>query len=56
MNIHEYQAKGIFKQFGIPVLNGVAVLDLKDIIMSMCAKFEGCSYGQKSEIRSRATC
>ncbi len=31
MNIHEYQAKGIFKQFGIPVLNGVAIFDLKEI-------------------------
>ncbi len=31
MNIHEYQAKGIFKEFGIPVLNGVAILDLKEI-------------------------
>jgi len=31
MNIHEYQAKKILKQFGIPVPNGIPILDLKDI-------------------------
>ena len=31
MNIHEYQAKGILRQFGIPVPNGVVILDLKEI-------------------------
>jgi len=31
MNIHEHQAKEIFRQFGIPVLNGVVILDLKEI-------------------------
>ena len=27
MNIHEYQAKAVLKQFGVPVSRGVAVLD-----------------------------
>ena len=31
MNIHEYQAKEIFRTFGIPVLNGVVIFDTKDI-------------------------
>ena len=31
MNIHEHQAKEIFKQFGIPILNGVTIFDLKEI-------------------------
>ena len=31
MNIHEYQAKQILKNFGAPVPNGVAVLNLEEI-------------------------
>ena len=31
MNIHEYQAKEILKKFGIPVLNGVVIFDIKEI-------------------------
>ena len=31
MNIHEYQAKGILKQFGAPIPNVVVILDLKEI-------------------------
>ena len=27
MNIHEYQAKAVLKEFGVPVSRGVAVLD-----------------------------
>jgi succinyl-CoA synthetase beta subunit len=30
MNIHEYQAKAVLKEFGVPVSRGVAVLDAKD--------------------------
>ncbi len=30
MNIHEYQAKAIFKEFGVPVLKGVVVSNPKD--------------------------
>ena len=28
MNIHEYQAKDILKEFGAPVTKGVAIFDL----------------------------
>ncbi len=31
MNIHEHQAKEIFKKFGINVLNGVVIFDTKEI-------------------------
>ena len=31
MNIHEHQAKAIFKKFGINVLNGVVIFDTKEI-------------------------
>jgi len=31
MNIHEHQAKAIFKKFGINVLNGVVIFDIKEI-------------------------
>ena len=31
MNIHEYQAKEIFRSFGISVLNGAVIFDTKDI-------------------------
>ena len=31
MNIHEHQAKEIFKQFGLPVPNGVVIFDANDI-------------------------
>ena len=31
MNIHEYQAKGIFKSYKIPVLNGVMVTSEEDV-------------------------
>jgi succinyl-CoA synthetase beta subunit len=30
MNIHEYQAKAVLKEFGAPVSRGVAILDAKD--------------------------
>ena len=31
MNIHEYQAKEILKKYGVPIPNGVAVLDIKQL-------------------------
>ncbi|RME69343.1 MAG: succinate--CoA ligase subunit beta, partial [Verrucomicrobia bacterium] len=30
MNIHEYQAKALFEQFGVPCPRGVAVKDLSE--------------------------
>ena len=31
MNIHEYQAKELIKEFGAPVPKGVAIYDIKKI-------------------------
>ena len=31
MKIHEYQAKDLFKKYGIPVQDGVVIEDLKDL-------------------------
>ena len=31
MNIHEHQAKEILKKFGIPILNGVVIYNLKEV-------------------------
>jgi succinyl-CoA synthetase beta subunit len=31
MNIHEYQAKEILRQYGVPVSNGAVIFDLKEI-------------------------
>ena len=30
MNVHEYQAKALLREFGIPVPNGVPVFNLDD--------------------------
>ena len=31
MNIHEYQAKKLLKEFGAPIPNGIVIHDIKDI-------------------------
>ena len=31
MNIHEHQAKEILKKFGIPILDGVVIYDVKEV-------------------------
>ena len=31
MNIHEYQAKQLLKKFGVPVPEGVAIFEVKDL-------------------------
>ena len=31
MNIHEYQAKEILRQFGVAIPNGVVILNLEDL-------------------------
>ena len=31
MNIHEYQAKNILKEFGVPVSNGTVILSVDEI-------------------------
>ena len=41
MNIHEYQAKELFAQYGIPVLKGAAAQDAKDFESAVAAMPDG---------------
>ncbi len=51
MNIHEYQAKAIFKTFGIPVNAGVPVLEI-DNVEALAAQLPGPLWVVKSQIHA----
>ena len=51
MNIHEHQAKEIFRTFGIPVLNGVAIFDTKDI-ENKIKKLQSNNFMVKAQIHA----
>ena len=51
MNIHEHQAKEIFKQFGVPVPNGVAVFSIDDI-KNKISKFKTSNLIIKAQIHA----
>ena len=51
MNIHEHQAKEIFKQFGLPVPNGVVIFDANDI-KSKTDKFKSSNLVIKAQIHA----
>ncbi|MBS7540126.1 ADP-forming succinate--CoA ligase subunit beta [Ancylobacter lacus] len=51
MNIHEYQAKGVLREFGVPVPNGVAVLTA-DEAEAAAAKIPGPVWVVKSQIHA----
>ena len=51
MNIHEHQAKEILKEFGIPVLNGVAVFDTKEI-ENKIKKLKSSNFVIKAQIHA----
>lgn len=51
MNIHEHQAKDIFRKYGIPVQNGVAIFQ-KDDIESVIKNFDANLYVIKSQIHA----
>lgn len=51
MNIHEYQAKALLKQFGAPVSEGVPILSLEDIDAAV-SKLPGPVYVVKSQIHA----
>ena len=50
MNIHEHQAKEIFKEFGINVLNGVVIFDTKEI-KSKIKKLKSNNLMLKAQMR-----
>ena len=51
MNIHEHQANEIFKQFGLPVPNGVVIFDANDI-KSQTDKFKSSNLVIKAQIHA----
>ncbi|MFK8249881.1 ADP-forming succinate--CoA ligase subunit beta [Ancylobacter terrae] len=51
MNIHEYQAKGVLREFGVPVPNGVAILDAAEADAA-AAKIAGPVWVVKSQIHA----
>jgi len=51
MNIHEYQAKSLLRDFGIPVPNGVVVDSLSDLI-GLEEKLNGSKFVVKSQIHA----
>ncbi|WP_371347524.1 ADP-forming succinate--CoA ligase subunit beta [Ancylobacter sp. IITR112] len=51
MNIHEYQAKGVLREYGVPVPNGVAILDAAEADAA-AAKVAGPVWVVKSQIHA----
>ncbi|WP_454684326.1 ADP-forming succinate--CoA ligase subunit beta [Ancylobacter moscoviensis] len=51
MNIHEYQAKGVLREFGVPVPNGVAILAAAEA-EAAAAKIPGPVWVVKSQIHA----
>ena len=51
MNIHEYQAKELLKQFGAPVSNGVAIFSLNEIHEKI-TKLKGNEFVLKAQIHA----
>ncbi|GLK70550.1 ADP-forming succinate--CoA ligase subunit beta [Ancylobacter dichloromethanicus] len=51
MNIHEYQAKGVLREYGVPVPNGVAILDATEADAA-AAKVAGPVWVVKSQIHA----
>ena len=51
MNIHEYQAKKILKDYGAPVSNGIAILSI-DQIKSEIKKIKPGQYVLKAQIHA----
>ncbi|WP_018387639.1 ADP-forming succinate--CoA ligase subunit beta [Ancylobacter sp. FA202] len=51
MNIHEYQAKGVLREYGVPVPNGVAILDGSEA-EAAAAKVAGPVWVVKSQIHA----
>ncbi|QFR33243.1 ADP-forming succinate--CoA ligase subunit beta [Ancylobacter sp. TS-1] len=51
MNIHEYQAKGVLREYGVPVPNGVAITDASEADAA-AAKVAGPVWVVKSQIHA----
>ena len=53
MNIHEYQAKQIFREFGVVVPNGVPAFSVDEAVAGAKEKLEGPVYVVNSRWWSR---
>ena len=51
MNIHEYQAKSLLKQYGVPVPNGKVINSLRDLI-GLDQELSGSKFVVKSQIHA----
>ena len=51
MNIHEYQAKEILKEFGAPISNGVAIFSI-DEIKEKITKLKSKEFVLKAQIHA----
>ena len=51
MNIHEYQAKNILKEFGVPVSNGTVILSV-DEINNKISKLKTDKFVLKAQIHA----
>ena len=51
MNIHEHQAKEIFKQFGVPVPNGIVIFSV-DEIKEKITKLHSTNFVLKAQIHA----
>ena len=51
MNIHEHQAKEIFREFGIPVPNGIVIFDTKEI-KNKIKKLQSTNFMLKAQIHA----
>ena len=52
MNIHEYQAKQIFREFGVAVPNGVPAFSVDEAVAGAKEKLEGPVYVVKAQIHA----
>ncbi len=51
MNIHEHQAKEILKKFGIPILDGVVIYDIKEVAKKI-KKLNSSDFVIKAQIHA----
>ena len=52
MNIHEYQAKQIFREFGVVVPNGVPAFSVDEAVDNATTKLTGPVYVVKAQIHA----
>ena len=51
MNIHEYQAKGLFRQYGVKTLNGILALNSNEAA-NACKELSGKIWVVKAQIHA----